>query len=201
MIGRVRGRLAEATEQGALIDVGGVGYEVELTTGGRAALPEVGEELALHTHFLVREDAQQLYGFAIRPERDVFRALLRLPGVGPKLALAVLSTFKLDELARAAADGDAARLTRVQGIGRKTAERMLVDLKDRLDAFNLKPAAEPPRADGATREAERALVSLGYRPQQAARLVAEVDGDAASTEQLVREALRLATAARQANAS
>ena len=198
MIGRISGRLVEAAEQQALIDVGGVGYEVELTTGGRAALPGPDMEVVLHTHFLVREDAQQLYGFATRPERDLFRALLRLQGVGPKLALAVLSTFKLDELAQAAEDGDAARLTRVQGIGRKTAERMLVDLKDRLKAFNPQPAAAPARADADAREAESALISLGYRPQQAAQLVADVGPNAATPAEIVRKALRSAAPAHKA---
>ena len=119
--------------------------------------------MTLHTHFLVRDDAQQLYGFATRMERDLFRALMRIPSVGPKLAMAVISTFDLDELAGAAAQGDAAYLTRVPGIGRKTAERMLIDLQDRLSEFDLQPGRAGRRVGAAAGEAERALVALGYR--------------------------------------
>ena len=119
MIGRIQGQLVEAGDQVALVDVGGVAYEVEVAAGVRAALPPAGGKVTLHTHFLVRDDAQQLYGFATRMERDLFRALMRIPSVGPKLAMAVISTFDLDELAGAAAQGDAAYLTRVPGVGRK----------------------------------------------------------------------------------
>lgn len=192
MIGRIQGQLVEATEQTALIDVGGVAYEVEVPSGARAALPSAGGAVTLHTHLLVRDDAQQLYGFASRAERDLFRALMRIPGVGPKLALAVISTFDLQELASAAAAGDAARLTRIPGVGRKTAERMLIDLRDRLADFDLKPSrGVAARSSAATEEAERALVALGYRPGEAAKLIAAIDSEAAaSTSEIVREALR-----------
>ena len=194
MIGRIQGQLVEATEQVALIDVGGLAYEVEVPSGARAALPLAGGAVTLHTHLLVRDDAQQLYGFASRPERDLFRALMRIPGVGPKLALAVISTFDLQELAAVAAAGDAARLTRIPGVGRKTAERMLIDLRDRLADFDLKPSASvAARSSAATEEAERALVALGYRPGEAAKLIAAIDGDAdASAAEIVREALKRA---------
>lgn len=194
MIGRVQGQLVEATEQVALIDVGGVAYEVEVPAGARAALPLAGGAVTLHTHLLVRDDAQQLYGFASRPERDLFRALMRIPGVGPKLALAVISTFDLQELAGVAATGDVARLTRIPGVGRKTAERMLIDLRDRLADFDLKPSTGVGAgSSAATEEAERALVALGYRPGEAAKLIAAIDGEAAaSVSEIVREALRRA---------
>ena len=194
MIGRIRGQLAEATDQVALIDVGGVAYEVEVPSGARTALPPVGGAVTLHTHFLVRDDAQQLYGFASRLERDLFRALMRIPGVGPKLALAVISTFDPQELAAAAAAGDVARLTRIPGVGRKTAERMLIDLKDRLADFEIKASpGVTTRPNAATEEAERALLALGYRPGEAAKLIAAIDGDApASPSAIVREALRRA---------
>ena len=192
MIGRIQGQLVEAGDQAALVDVGGVAYEVEVTAGVRAALPPAGGEVTLHTHFLVRDDAQQLYGFATRMERDLFRALMRIPSVGPKLAMAVISTFDLDELAGAAAQGDAAYLTRVPGIGRKTAERMLIDLQDRLSEFDLQPGRAGRRVGAAAGEAERALVALGYRAGEAARLVAEAGGEAGSASEIVREALRRA---------
>ena len=192
MIGRIQGKLVEASNQVALVDVGGVAYEVEVAAGLRAGLPPAGGDLTLHTHFLVRDDAQQLYGFASRMERDLFRALMRIPSVGPKLAMAVISTFGLNELASAAASGDVACLTRVPGVGRKTAERMMIDLQDRLSEFDLKPSRAAQRGGDGAEEAERALVALGYRAGEAARLVAEIDGTAASASEIVREALRRA---------
>ena len=191
MIGRIAGRFVEAVEQLALIDVGGVGYEVELSTGARSDLPPPGGDVALYTHLLVREDAQQLYGFASRSERELFRAVLRISGVGPKLALSLISAFDVDELAHAAADGDPGRLTRVPGIGRKTAQRMLLELKDRLAEFAITPAAGRSGADAsAAAEAEHALIALGYRPQDAAQLVREVGDQDMAAEAIVREALR-----------
>ena len=191
MIGRIAGRFVEAVEQLALIDVGGVGYEVELSTGARSDLPPPGGDVALYTHFLVREDLQQLYGFTSRSERELFRAVLRISGVGPKLALSLISAFDVDELAHAAADGDPGRLTRVPGIGRKTAQRMLLELKDRLAEFAVTPAVGRSGADAsAAAEAEHALIALGYRPQDAAQLVREVGDQDMATEAIVREALR-----------
>ena len=191
MIGRIAGCFVETVEQLALIDVGGVGYEVELSTGARSDLPPPGGDVALYTHLLVREDAQQLYGFASRSERELFRAVLRISGVGPKLALALISAFDVDELAHAAADGDPGRLTRVPGIGRKTAQRMLLELKDRLAEFAVTPAAGRPGADAsAAAEAEHALIALGYRPQHATQLVREVGDQDMAAEAIVREALR-----------
>ena len=200
MIGRIEGRFVEAVEQLALIDVGGVAYELELSADARLALPPPGGDVLLYTHFLVREDAQQLYGFASRSERELFRAVLRISGVGPKLALALISAFNVDELAHAAEDGDPGRLTQVPGIGRKTAQRVLLELKDRLADFAVTPAARRPGADAsAAAEAERALTALGYRPQDAARMVREVGGADMAAEAIVREALR--SIARQSAAS
>ena len=191
MIGRIAGRFVEAVEQLALIDVGGVAYEVELSAGARSGLPPPGGDVALYTHFLVREDVQQLYGFASRSERELFRAVLRISGVGPKLALSLISAFDVDELAHAAADGDPGRLTRVPGIGRKTAQRVLLELKDRLADFAITPAAARSGADAsAAAEAERALTALGYRPQDAAQLVRDVGDQDMAAEAIVREALR-----------
>ena len=181
----------EAVEQLALVDVGGVGYEVELSAGARADLPPLGGDVALYTHLLVREDVQQLYGFASRSERELFRAVLRISGVGPKLALSLVSTFDGDQLAHAAADGDPGRLTRVPGIGRKTAQRMLLELKDRLAEFAVTPAAGRSGVDAsAAAEAETALIALGYRPSDAAQLVLDVGDQDMAAEAIVREALR-----------
>ncbi len=191
MIGRIAGRFVEAVEQVALIDVGGVAYEVELSAGALSDLPPAGGDVALYAHLLVREDAQQLYGFASRSERELFRAVLRISGVGPKLALSLISAFDVDELAQAAADGDPGRLTRVPGIGRKTAQRLLLELKDRLAEFAVTPlAGRPAAAASAAAEAERALTALGYRPQDAAQLVREVGERDMAAAAIVREALR-----------
>ncbi len=191
VIGRIEGRFVEAVAQLTLIDIGGVAYEVELSAGARSALPPPGGDVSLYTHFLVREDAQQLYGFASRSERELFRAVLRISGVGPKLALSLISAFDVDELAHAAADGDPGRLTRVPGIGRKTAQRVLLELKDRLADFAITPAASRSGADAsAVAEAERALIALGYRPQDAAQMIRGVGDEDMAAEAIVREALR-----------
>ncbi len=193
MIGRLRGSLLELNETVAVIDVGGVGYEVEVTTGAAAALAAAREQVDLYTHFIAREDAQTLYGFADAAERDLFRSVIKISGVGPKLALALLSAVTPQQFATAVDHGDIAAITRVPGIGKKTANRLLVELRDRLDAL---PAAV---ADGsqAARDAMQALVSLGYREQLAARMVGEASAALAAdagVEDIVREALQGAAA-------
>ena len=196
MIGRIRGQLLEISGNTVLLDVGGVGYEVEVTVGALSQLPQMHKQdhpVGLYTHFVVREDAQLLYGFASRDERDLFRALIRITGVGPKLALSLISSVSLVELAACVQSGDAAALTRVPGVGRKTAERLLVELKDKLPALSAQEIALARSADGqAAGEAEDALVALGYRPAEAARMIAGVKEASASTEDMVRAALRLA---------
>ncbi len=197
MIGRIKGQLVEITDNILLLDVGGVGYEVEVTLGVLGKLPARNQPLTLYTHFLVREDAQQLYGFSSRDERDLFRALIRITGVGPKLALNLISTISLGELSACVQGGDAVLLTRVPGVGRKTAERLLVELKGKLPALGAQAAALVGGAgDRAAGEAVDALVALGYRPAEAARMIADVKAQGASTEEMVRAALR--QAARQA---
>ncbi len=199
MIGRIRGQLVEISGNAVLVDVGGVGYELEVTVGTLSQLPQMKKQdhpVALYTHFVVREDAQQLYGFASRDERDLFRALIRITGVGPKLALALISSVSLVELSACVQAGDVAVLTRVPGVGRKTAERLLVELKDKLPALSPQEIALAQGADGqAAGEAEEALVALGYRPAEAARMIGGVKNDGASTEEMVRAALRLAARA------
>jgi len=191
MIGKIQGQLLEFSDNLMLIDVGGVAYEVEVTTAALADAAGPGSEVALFTHFIVREDAQLLYGFGSRTERDVFRDLIRVNGVGPKLALAIISGLSLEALVSAVRSKDASLLTRVQGVGKKTAERLLVELKDRLG--DLKVVARPVSVGAdhrAAREAEDALIALGYRPaeaQKAVDAVAEVTG---SAEELLRAALK-----------
>ena len=191
MIGQLRGTLLEKQPPRLLVDVAGVGYEVEAPMTVFYDLPESGAELTLYTHFVVREDAQQLYGFGSRGERDLFRVLIRISGVGPKLALALISSMTLAELASAVRHDDVDVLVRVPGVGRKKAERLLVELRDKLPETVVPETAPARPAEGmAVQEAERALVALGYRAPEAARLVASVKGEAEGTEAIVRAVLK-----------
>jgi Holliday junction DNA helicase RuvA len=200
MIGRIEGQLVEITGNVILLAVGGLGYEVEVSHNVLGRLPGRDQPVRLYTHFVVREDAQQLYGFASRGERDLFRVLIRISGVGPKLALALISSVTLPELAASVRAGEVGVLTRVPGVGRKTAERLLVELRDKLPETAMPAPAAAPVAQGlAVQEAERALVRLGYRPTEAARLVATIKAEADTAEDLVRAALK--RVARQAEAA
>jgi len=175
VIALLRGRLAWKRPPRVLVEVGGVGYELEAPLSTVFRLPAVGEEVLLHTHLLVRDDALQLYGFATQEERGLFRELLRVSGVGPRLAVAILSGLSPAELRRCLREGDTAALTRLPGVGRKTAARLVVELRERLGG----EAAEGPAPAGAAgagmeapeRDAEAALESLGYAPAEARRLV------------------------------
>uniref|UniRef100_A4XRS0 Holliday junction branch migration complex subunit RuvA n=1 Tax=Ectopseudomonas mendocina (strain ymp) TaxID=399739 RepID=A4XRS0_ECTM1 len=198
VIGRLRGTLAEKQPPHLLLDVNGVGYELEVPMTTLYRLPAVGETLTLHTHQVVREDAHLLYGFFEKRERELFRELIRLNGVGPKLALALMSGLEVDELVRCVQAQDTAALTKVPGVGKKTAERLLVELKDRFKAWETMPAiatlvVEPrlgATVSSAENDAVSALISLGYKPQEASRAVAAVKEDGLSSEDLIRRALR-----------
>ncbi len=198
VIGRLRGTLAEKQPPHLLLDVNGVGYELEVPMTTLYRLPAVGEPLTLHTHLVVREDAHLLYGFFEKRERELFRELIRLNGVGPKLALALMSGLEVDELVRCVQAQDTAALVKVPGVGKKTAERLLVELKDRFKAGESIPSIAPlvvePQLAQAVSSAENdavsALISLGYKPQEASRAVAAVKEDGMSSEDLIRRALR-----------
>jgi len=191
MIGRIEGQLVEISDNVVLVTVGGVGYELEITSSALAALPGREQSVVFYTHFVVREDAQQLFGFASRGERDLFRELIRISGVGPKLALSVISGVSLAELAAAVQVRDVAALTRVPGIGRKTAERLLMELSGKLPAVAAATAPGTARLDrAAAAEAEGALLALGYRPAEAARTIELFRDQALTTEELVRAALK-----------
>ena len=197
MIGRLRGTLAHKQPPHVILDVNGVGYELEVPMTTLYRLPQVGEALLLHTHLVVREDAQLLYGFSEQRERELFRELIRLNGVGPKLALALMSGLEVDELVRCVQAQDTSVLVRVPGVGKKTAERLLVELKDRFKAWDavpgLAPLAEPgafQAVSSAESDALSALISLGYKPQEASRAIAAVKGEGLSSEQLIRSALK-----------
>ncbi|MCC6296977.1 MAG: Holliday junction branch migration protein RuvA [Pseudomonadales bacterium] len=194
MIGYLSGVLRARQAQELLVDVQGVGYEVQVSLNTWFDLPESGQPVALYTHFVVREDAQQLFGFGTLAERDLFRELIRVSGVGPRLALAVLSGMTVAEFVRCVQAGELAPLVRLPGVGRKTAERLLVELRDRLAGW-LVAAPVPAHDAGAdlTGEAESALIALGYKPAEAARMVAaaqEAVGTGADSAALIRAALR-----------
>jgi Holliday junction DNA helicase RuvA len=197
MIGRLRGTLISKNPPTLLVDVNGVGYELEAPMSTFYQLPGPDTEVTLHTHLIVREDAQILCGFASEGERRLFRSLIRVNGVGAKLALAILSGMSADEFARCINDNDIASLTRLPGVGKKTAERLIIEMRDRLADWEpaggvalratesgTTPVAEPER------EAISALVALGYRPQEASRLVQRVDSDGLGSEDIIREALK-----------
>ena len=196
MIGRLRGIVVELIETVAVVDVGGVGYEVEVTTRTAANLAagtgSAAAPVVLHTHLIAREDAQTLYGFETAAERDMFRALIKVTGVGPRLAIALLSTVSPAEFSAAVAGGNVAAITRVPGIGKRTAERLVVEMRDKVDA--LAAAVSNGGVRSADREAVEALVALGYRDGEAASAVAAVleaaDSKKPSVEQLVTAALQ-----------
>lgn len=198
MIGRLRGTLAEKQPPHLILDVNGVGYEVEVPMTTLYRLPALGEPVTLHMHLVVREDAQLLYGFAEKRDRELFRELIRLNGVGPKLALALMSGLEVDELVRCVQAQDTSALVKVPGVGKKTAERLLVELKDRFKAWESMPSIAPlvvePRLNVAVSSAENdavsALISLGFKPQEASRAVSAVQEDDLSSEDLIRRALK-----------
>ncbi|MCA3213213.1 MAG: Holliday junction branch migration protein RuvA [Burkholderiales bacterium] len=165
MIGRLHGRLLEKSPPSILLDVGGVGYELDVPMSTLYALPNAGEAVTLLTHLAVREDAHQLYGFATAAERHAFRELIRISGIGARTALAVLSGLSVNELAQAITLQESARLTRIPGIGKKTAERLLLELRGRLGAA-LEGAAAP-AANDASADILHALSALGYSDKEA----------------------------------
>jgi Holliday junction DNA helicase RuvA len=198
MIGTLTGVLAAKSPPHLLLEVGGVGYEVEAPMSTFYALPALGERTRLLTHLEVREDAHVLYGFATGEERALFRNLLKVSGVGPRIALAILSGGTAATFAHAVRERDATALTRIPGVGRKIAERLIVEMRDRLELASAAPAdgaagAAAP-AQGAEAEAYGALVSLGYKPVEATRLLRGVGAASASlsTEELIRRALQVA---------
>ena len=197
MIGRLSGTLLHKRPPEIVVDVGGVGYELQVPMTTLFQLPDVGETVTLVTHHAVREDAHTLYGFAGERDRELFRSLIKVSGVGPKLALTILSGMDSEHFARAVQGGDLSALVALPGVGKKTAQRLLVEMRDRIapwrepgDAGAAPSAAAGPRPDKRA-DAEQALVALGYKPAEAARLVAAVDDERiGDSEELIRLALR-----------
>jgi Holliday junction DNA helicase RuvA len=199
MIGFLRGKLVVKQPPQLVMDVGGVGYELDAPMSTFYNLPPVGTELSLFTHLVVREDAHILFGFGSDRERRMFRELLKVSGVGPKLALGLLSGISVDSFLLCIEAGDADTLVKIPGVGRKTAERLIVEMRDRAKAFGeisfAVAGGVPGQApvNGAQAEAFSALVALGYKPVEITRLLKSVDASATTTEELIRHALKAAT--------
>ncbi len=201
MIGFLKGRLAAKHPPSLMIDVAGVGYELDAPMSTFYGLPAAGEAVALYTHLVVREDAHVLYGFATESERRLFRGLLKVSGVGPKIALGILSGASVEDFLRTIEAEDAAMLTRIPGIGRKTAERVIIEMRDsvaKLSSPVLGGGVEfpaPGAAALAQSEAHAALVALGYKPLEVTRLLKAADEPGLSTTELIRRALKSAAQA------
>jgi len=198
MIGRLTGALVEKHPPSLLIDVQGVGYEIEAPMSTFYSLPGTGETISLFTHLVVRDDAHLLFGFATPTERVLFRALLKVNGIGAKVALSILSGLSTDEFISCVTNKDVAALTRVPGIGKKTAERLLIELQDKVDSLGIAvPLADAQQTSSsdsqATRaQAEEALTALGYKAAEAKRLLDKVATSEQSVEQMIKAALRSA---------
>ena len=201
MIGRIRGILIEKQPTDIQVEVAGIAYEVQVPMSTLFKLPEVGDAVTLHTHFVVREDAQQLFGFIELKDKTLFRTLIKVNGVGPKMALGILSSVDSDALVGLVLSNDIAALVAMPGIGKKTAERLVIELRDKIKDWETAAGsaamtgakAASPNAASAAREAETALVSLGYKLPQAARAIAAVQKDRpemVSSEELIRFALK-----------
>ncbi len=188
MIGFLRGTLAVKQPPRLVVEVGGVGYEADAPMSTFYRLPQVGSQVILYTHLLVREDAHVLFGFATEAERALFRTLIRINGIGARLALAILSGLSTEEFERCVQQEDVVRLQRLPGIGKKTAQRLIVELRDRLPESVSQGIDKP----DATREAQEALIALGYKPHEAQRLLEQVAGKAVAVEDLIRLALKAA---------
>jgi len=196
VIGFLRGLLMEKTAPSLLLDVKGVGYEVEAPMSTFYNLPESGQEVMLYTHLVVREDAHTLFGFADVDERALFRSLIKVNGVGARLALTILSGVSVEEFHRCVSEQDSATLVRMPGIGKKTAERLIIEMQDRLPGLTTsggeRSAASAGTHSGARQEAISALVSLGYKREEANRLVQAVSAEGKSSEDIIRVALQSA---------
>ncbi len=194
MISRLSGILLEKDPPHLVIDVGGVGYDVEAPMSVFYDLPETGQAIVMVTHMQVSQDHQTLYGFSTSSERILFRQLMKVSGIGAKLALTILSGTSGDELARLVADGDSASLTRLPGIGKKTAERIIIELRDKLEGLPVTLAATgsggTPQAGGAVAEASNALRALGYKISEVNHMVRNVAEADMNAEEIIRKALQ-----------
>lgn len=196
MIGFLRGALVAKKPPALLLDVHGVGYEVDAPMSTFYKLPEVGKDVTLYTHLAIREDAHNLYGFSTEAERALFRSLIKVSGIGAKLALAILSGLSVEEFHRCVETQDSARLVRLPGVGKKTAERLLIEMSDRLPelpAVTVRGAGTLPSPTASpTEDAVAALIALGFKPQDASSLVRKVPAEGKTSEEIIRLALQSA---------
>lgn len=192
MIGQLRGQIAQISPQQLLIDVGGVGYEVKISLNTFAALADIKSEAVVFTHLVVREDAQLLFGFSSADERELFRTLIKVNGVGPKMALAILSGLDAASFAACILDGDVKTLTGLPGVGKKTAERLIIEMRDKVTTL---AGEHRPEIDAVTAniadDAEAALIGLGYRPQEAALALSKLEDPGQDLEALIKQALKI----------
>ncbi|MFZ8975452.1 MAG: Holliday junction branch migration protein RuvA [Pseudomonadales bacterium] len=192
MIARIKGQVIEIKPQQLIIDIAGLGYEVEVPLA-TSSLAKVNVSIELFTHFVVREDAQTLFGFLERPDRDLFRALIRVNKVGPKLALAILSSVNAQAFAGLVQSNEVKTLNRIPGVGRVMAERLIMEMRDKVDEWQgaLTLGGDPKTENSALDDAETALVGLGYRSQEVSRVLAQIGDPADNVEGLIRQALKL----------
>lgn len=198
MIGRIKGVLIEKSPPDITVDVQGVGYELQVPMNTFYRLPEVDHPVSLYTHFVVREDAQLLYGFYDAKERELFRALIKINGVGPKLGLAILSGIEARDFVRVVHNNDVAALQKLPGIGKKTAERLVIEMRDKLkdwpmvteDGLQIDTGSVSSRQHHATDEAISALLALGYKPKDAESAIKAVASDDLSSQDMIRRALK-----------
>jgi holliday junction DNA helicase RuvA len=197
MIGRLQGIILLKQPPELLLDINGIAYELFASMNTFYALPEINHEVTLHTHLIVREDAQTLYGFHSLHERTLFRSLIKVNGVGPKLALTILSSINPNDFAACVANNDAASLVRIPGVGKKTAERLIIEMRDRLTDWHTEEIKSTSAASStsatshnAAQEAISALISLGYKPQEASRAVSKIEDNTLTSEKIIRRALK-----------
>jgi len=194
MIGSLRGRLANKQPPHIILECGGVGYEIETPMSTFLELPDTGSEVFLHTHLVVREDSQTLYGFSTEAEKTLFRLLLKVSGVGAKMGLAILSGMTVADFQRCVEYEDTAMLVKIPGVGKKTAERLIIEMRDRIDRSSAESRTGKPRTarSDPRNEAFDALISLGYRANEINRLLGHLDLAEKSAEDIIRLALRQA---------
>ncbi|TPE55472.1 Holliday junction branch migration protein RuvA [Maribrevibacterium harenarium] len=195
MIGRISGTLLEKMPPELLVDVNGVGYELFASMNTIYEMPQVGGQVVLHTHLQVKEDGHTLFGFYTKDERALFRILIKVNGIGPKMALSILSSMNASELVEAVQESQVAALTKIPGVGKRTAERLVVELRDKLgaaakqDLFSPGVVVQKVQSDP-RQEAEAALIALGYKPQEAAKMIAALPKDSSDSETLIKLALK-----------
>ena len=196
MISQLRGIILEKQPPLLLLEVNNIGYEIDAPMSTFYRLPEVGESILLFTHFVVREDAHHLYGFYSREERTLFRTLLKVNGVGPRLGLTILSSMDPQEFVYSIVNNNIANLVKLPGVGKKTAERLVIEMRDKLGQSSLAsdalhpPQISLPNTNQVIQDAISALIALGYKPQEASRAISKVEDKQLSSEEIIRRALR-----------